>query len=575
MRQHRRLLGVVLGLLPVLGLACVAIGQVPDPGGAADAAKDKPPAAAAPADGAPAPAAAPAAVEPALVMAASVASIDRVAAFLKEAGLGEVPFVSTQFIEGQMPFIGAGGLAGDRPVGVLFYAGQGVDLEKAATFVLPVNPGKAELAGFVQNGAKPVDGRTDLVTLEGMGFRRSDDLFIFGQVPGAVAAVPTDALASAYAAPGGADGGVLARVEFDVAAVKRAMPNEYAAFFATLDAGVKADNAAEQAGAELVAGPMRALTRLTLTLGRSAATAPAAPATPAADGAAAPAGLRLGLVAEPFDLPAAAQGGKFPRPGMPPGTLFRADLAHPPAKALSRVTALFKLLEQEKVFQESSKEQQEHYRALWADLTGLLLGGDAASLGVRLVEGKPVVYWVTRHPAGAAPDPAAGMAAIVAREQALVKLAPGGGNNKPPAMLAHSQYAIAGGLTASRLTAGEGGKPELYLDAVRRPEGDVVLMTISPTDGAFLEPLAALPAEGEATDLLSGWVDLAALMATGVLPGGEDAGIGETAMRELHAAMKGQRLDWSVSPESGAVRLNVDVPAAVLRALAQAAGLTE
>src|SRR4051812_40909334 len=60
-----------------------------------------------------------AANESALVLTASVASLDKVSAWAKQLGAGDLPVLSSGFIEQQISFIGLGGLASDRPLGVL------------------------------------------------------------------------------------------------------------------------------------------------------------------------------------------------------------------------------------------------------------------------------------------------------------------------------------------------------------------------------------------------------------------------------------------------------------------------
>lgn len=539
--RSRHHLGAVLGIMLVASTIALRLATAQQP----DAAAENRPAAPAPA------------AEPALVMSASVASIDKVAAFAKEVGLGDLPFVSTKFIEDQMPFIGPGGLAGDRPVGLLLYAGPGVDLEKAATFVLPVNPGKAELKTFLDGGAKPVDGRTDLVTLEGLGFRRTADLFVFGQMPSAVAAVREDALSAAYA--GG--GETLARVDLDVAAVKRAIPERYEQFFATLNdpgRGRGENNEVEQAAAGLVVRPMRAVDRLALTLVR-------------AEGGK----LRVGLVAVPFPLPQDPPA-KFVRPHFPKATLFRADLAYPPAKAFARLTeTVGQLIDLDPAFAARPKSEQELIHALSGELMKLLFAGEAGSLGVEVVAGNPVVYWVTRHSAGAPPDLEAAAKSVAARAQAVEKISKGARHR----LVTYARYALGGEqgaaaeTMAERLVLFDDGKPVLYLDAVRR--NATLLMALAPNDGRYVERLLPLKDAGEAAALASGWLDLSAFAAANLLPDAKESGLGETAVKELKRAVQGQRLAWTISPDGGALRVDLDVPAELLKAVAQAVGLMD
>ena len=526
-------LGVVVGL--VLAGAGAVLAQQPRPG-----AKPAEPAAAAPA------------AAPTLVMSASVASLEKVAALAKDAGVGEVPYLSATFVEQQMPFIGTGGLAADRPLGILLYAGgERVDLEEAA-IVLPVNPGKADLASFVKSGAKPFEGRGDMVTLEGMGFRRGKDQFIFGQMPPAVAAVPEDALARGYVG-----NELVARVDVDVAVLKRAIPKQYEQFFAELDAGVDADDPAARAGADLVIRPMRGVTRLGLSLARAAA-----------------GGLRLGVSAEPFDLPdAPAADAAFPRPGFPEGTVFRADFVCAPARALAAVAPIARLLEREAFFADATPEQQDQFRRLAADVADLLLAGNAGSLGVELIDGKPVVYWITRHPAGGDgrfPDLGADMRAIAVRAEALSKSP--GADAKPKISL--QDYSVGEGERAHRLVLlDEAGAPELYLDTLQR-EG-LRFVAIAAEDTKPLERVLALKPEGNATALASGWIDLSMLAKADMLPDADDAGLGETAMKELKAGLAGQRLDWTLSGAKGTARIDLDFPPAVLQTLGKATGLVQ
>lgn len=487
-------------------------------------------------------AAAPAAGEPALVLSASVASLDKVAEFGKELGLGELPFLSADFIEQRMPFIGAGGLAPDRPMGVLYYLGPDIDLEQSATFVLPVNPGKAELKTFVANGAQHVEGRTDLVALEGVSFRRAADQFVFGQITDAVSAVREDALTSAYA-----NDPPLARVDFDVTALRRAVPERYDAFFAEVREGVDGTDTAEQAGADLVIDLMRSVKRLGLSLTRADAGA-----------------LRLGITLEPFNF-AGEPPVKLTRPGMPPGTMFRADLAHPPAKALARVTdAINTLLEKDGDFARLPAPRQQQVRALATRAANLLLDGEAASLGVEAVEGHAVVYWIVQRTGGAndAGRLEKQMNELVQQADETAKAA-----NQPSPLAPVATY-DAGGSKVHRLVVAENGKPGLYIDAVQR-EG-AVLMALSPADGKFVERLLTLEPEGETSARVSGWVNPSALAASGMVPGAQDAGLDAKAVDNLMAGLQNPRLAWTASFENGALRFDMDLPQPLLQNLVKA-----
>ena len=471
---------------------------------------------------------------PTLVVTASIASLDKVAAAAKDIGLGDLPMLSAGFIEQKMPFIGAGGLASDRPLGVLFYAGSTGDLEKSATFVLPVNAGKAQLKTFIDNGAQPVAGRTDLVTLEGVGFRRAKDQFIFGQIPGAVAAVREDVLTSAYEK----DRAGLARIDVDIAAFKRAVPERYEAFFAELDDELDPDDQVRLAWADLVIGVIRELTRVGVSVGRAEA-----------------GGLRLGIVAAPFEAPQEPPV-KFSRPGFPEGTLFRADLAHAPTKALARVTSTVSgLIERSEDLARLPAAQQEQVKTLAAEVARFLLGGETGSAGVEAVGQQFVVYWITRQAADAPKrNLAEEITSLVARAGEVAKVTQGG----KPLMSAESYpSASAAGTSVHRLVLLEEGKPELYVDVVQR-DGSV-LMAISPDGEKFVERLVGLKDAGEAAALVSGWMDMSALTGTVLM----------TAGGELKNAGKGERLEWTATPDpaGGALRIDVNLPKTLVQNL--------
>jgi hypothetical protein len=464
---------------------------------------------------------------PPLVLSASVASLDAVSALVRDAAAAgaDLPFLSPDFIEQRMPFIGPGGLARNRPLGVLFYVGKEFDLERSLTFVLPVNPGKAEIKTFTDKGAQAVAGRTDLVTLEGVSFRRTTDQFIFGQIPSAVAAVREDVLTCTYPGPAG----VLARVDFDVAAMKKYLPERCEAFFTDV---ANANNPPARAGADFIARLMREVTRVGLSISRIADD-----------------GVRLDVRVEPFaapkDFPATA---RLRLPGFPAGTtIARADLAYPPARALSRVTdALRALIAADDGFTKLAPSQQEQVNAAASSFAALLLAGDAGSLGVEAVNGQFVAHWIT-HRAAAAIDLERDMKALVQQAAGVAKSAKAA---KPLAM--YESYAASDGAKVHRLVLLNDGKREIYLDAIARDA--TVFMSIAQTDGKFVERLLPLPSPGTASSLLGGWIDLDALTVSGVIPA------------EIKLA-KGQRLDWSAIPDGAALRIGIDVPKPLLQSL--------
>ena len=475
------------------------------------------------------------------MVSASVASLAKVDALAKEAGLGELPFLSPAFIEQRMPFIGAGGLAADRPVGLLFFADPTADLERSLTFVLPVNPGKAELKQFVEQGATPVGGRADLVTMGMVSFRRAKDLFVFGQLPGAVAAVRDDVFTAAYAK----DPDAVARVQVDIGAFKRATPERYDAFFAEVGEIAEVKDGARQASADVVTGWMRGLTQLGLSL------------APGGEG-----GLRLSLHAEPFEA-ANFPPGKIARAGFPEGTIARVDFAVPPARALGGVTEWLRVaLARDEQIAKLAPEQQAQVRAFVSGFARFLLEGEAGSFAVGKAEGGGAVAYAVTRRSDPKPDLEAEVKQLVAQGAEAGKAL---GEAMPSAT--YESYAAAGGEKVHRLVWSEGGKPTLQVDAVRR-EG-TTFIAVSPAGGKFVERLLPLKPEGETSAPVSGWVDLSALAESGALPDPDATGMDPATVAALKEAVKGQRLDWTAAPQGGGLRVDVNVPKALLQKLPQ------
>jgi hypothetical protein len=468
----------------------------------------------------------------ALVLTASAASLDAVSSITKDMGPGaDVPLLTADFIEQRLPFIGPGGLAHDRPLGVLFYLASDLDLERALTFVLPVNPGKAELKTFTDKGGSFVAGRTDLVSLEGVGFRRTKDQFIFGQTAGAVAAVREDVLTSAYAG----SPGVLARVDFDAAALRKTIPDRYDAFLADIDSNIDTTDPAARAGVELVTRALRAVTRLGVSVARTAN-----------DG-----GVRLALRVEPFAPPKklAATPATLTRPGFPDGTtILRADLASSPAESLVNVTDAIKTtVERDAQFAKLSPQQQERARALASGFAAFLLAGESGSLAVESTNGQTVGHWVTQR-SGAPIDVERDMRALAQQAAELARST----KDVKPAMSYESYATRPSGTKVHRLVLPQDGKPSLYVDAIARDS--TVFMSVAQSPGKFVERLLSLQHAGETATLASGWLDLDAFSALGIVPAVQGA-----------VDVKGQRLAWTATAEQGTLRIDIDIPKSLLQ----------
>src|SRR4051794_34319349 len=195
----------------------------------------------------PAPAAAGGA-KPAPIGALAVKSADAVARLAAQIGMPLPPEASPQGIEQQFPFIGPGGLATDKPVGMIFFGGGRVDPQQATAILLPVKPTAATADALKAAGAQPVPGSSDMLQL-GKGFvRRTTNYVAFGVLPEVLAEAREEALADLLKGPD-----ALARVSVDLKTIRAVMPEQYKAVVDKAAAGDNppgGDKPGEQAGRE-------------------------------------------------------------------------------------------------------------------------------------------------------------------------------------------------------------------------------------------------------------------------------------------------------------------------------------
>src|SRR5688500_5878780 len=226
-------------------------------------------------------------------------SLDAVAAAAKELGLPLPPQASAQEIEKQFPFIGAGGLAGDQPAGIVFVDGDVQQPQDAMVFVLPVKPGAATLEKLQQMGGKPMPGRPDAVRMNTVGMRRTAGHLLLSQRADAVTAADVEALTAAFKRPD-----ALAVVTVDLKAIRTNAPAMYERLLqgvAQADQKLPPADAAREAGRDAgraLREELGKLERFSLGIDHGANL-----------------GLRVAATVQPLKLPAQAAA---VRPGLPP-----------------------------------------------------------------------------------------------------------------------------------------------------------------------------------------------------------------------------------------------------------------
>ena len=103
------------------------------------------------------------AVKPVQVAVVAFKSVDSAGKFLKNLGL-DVLYLTAAGLEQSWPWIGPGGVAADRPIGIVVYAAPEISAETMA-YVIPVKPAGATADILKANGAEPMPGHPDTFLL--------------------------------------------------------------------------------------------------------------------------------------------------------------------------------------------------------------------------------------------------------------------------------------------------------------------------------------------------------------------------------------------------------------------------
>lgn len=486
-----------------------------------------------------------AAAKPEKFLTASVASLDSLAKAAADIGVELPPFLTPAGIETSFAFLGAGSINPQRPIGVVYFMAPTFEVSKGngIVFVLPVKDGTAPLDPLRQGGGKPVDGRNDVVALNGAAFRRTQRTMMFATDPSTVLLSKESDLTGLYPdpeLPPPAGPQTLARVSFDLEAFLRGSGK-------SLEDIIKAnvDNAAAPAdpvgraqyemGQKLAIGWIQSVHRAGLTLSRN--------------------GPQFGLqvsVAPVTVTPAA----KFNRAGMPADVLARMDLAFCPIKSMTWLDGLVenfgKTLAQDKRLNLGPAEQRASVRFLHS-VAELLFGGDGESIGVAMANGKPVVYVVEKRtqPVDAA-----------ARLKQLAAEFAGATGPKNPSSIDVQQYTDARGNRVTRLRELESGAPSIHLDGFSK--GDTLYLTVAADAAHHMTSLLDQPAGAPVTGLGDGSINLEQVFSKAV----ESGALGQLAEQQratIFNLVKGHRLDLAATKEGDSVVIGLSLPQKFIR----------
>jgi hypothetical protein len=480
---------------------------------------------------------------------ASVASFDAITQLVTDLGLPVTNYQAT--LESQVPFLGPGSVAGDRPFGVVLLASDDTrNLQQNAVFVIPTVPGKVTAEALTQAGAKPVDGQPGSYALEVLNLRQAaNDLIVQIGATQGLALVGESAFAADYRQPGN-----VAVVAVDLAAARTAAPTAYNAIISQIEtnsasrAADPAARAGEDFGAAAVLTFIKRLEKVSVALGRDATA------------------LHLKTWLAPFTAKAVTPA---PRPNFPQGVLFQAHVVYPDADWAHWADRLIDGLPAE-ALDHTTPAQAARGKALVKRAANLFLEGDAVSCAAAVRDGKPIVYLVVQR--ADAVDAAAELRAMTAEFTGINKDL-GASGAEEAAVTSYD----AGGKSVTRLTV-KSKDAMIYADALQ--DGKTLYATFSPADGKHVAELAGLGMNGTTASLCAGALDLGAVVQAGSDGNGPFASLPPNTLRDLRAAVAGQALTWAVQAggQGNFLYADVQIPMPLAKQLArlvgQSAGLT-
>lgn len=484
-----------------------------------------------------------AATRPVNIASVSVSSLARLAHEAADLGIDLPPALTVAGIEQQFPFIGPGGLDPDRPAGVFLFTDPDAGLTSrgdGVVIVLPVKRDVATLKSFLDAGGRALGGGSGAVQLNGTCFRRTPTCLIFGRMPAAVIDVRDADLLDGYRPPSSPRAGPnepLARASIDVAAIRRIDPWRFTGLVDGIarSATAKAPNGGIVTADTLVALANR-LSRIDLALLRNGDEM----------------SVKFGFA--PIRIPA---GGTFARPGMPQEVIARLDLGAPPLQVMPWLATVFGRTGPATSLVDAARGGNDFVR----DFAGVLLAGDAVSIGLEPREKNAIFYVVQQHVPS---DPVARLRQLVEQSGLAASRS---ADASHATFLDFTGYETAAGLRVARVKVMEGKACTFCIDLVRR--ADTVYLTGSADQGQYLESLIDAKQAGQFSGMASGSVSLGAALAF-IEDAAGPAGLPPDQRDRLHRLLKGRSLTVSATGEMDEAIFGLSLPRDLLKDLVAA-----
>ncbi len=457
----------------------------------------------------------------------SVASFNELKKLIADLGI-PIPLDPRAMIEGNFPFIGPGGLQGDKPIGLVFIGGEKITTQDGAVLMFPVAEGKAGVESFAKMGGVVTDGHADMVSLGNVKFRRTANyLMMYQGATDLLAAIKDDIFAKDYTRPGR-----LALLSLDLAAARKVAPTKLKAMFEESRPKKSPTSAAEAAGEkmgiEFFESCANKFDRFSLAIGRDEKN------------------VHMELWLMPVEL---AEARRFPCPTFPADVVAQMHIAYPNAEAANWASTLMAKIPDDAVADKKpGAAANPKIRAAMTRFVQLFTGADAQSMAVQITARKPVLYLVNQY--GHDVDAAKEMQEIATELNAANKDS-GDGD-----VMAFTSYKNAAGQAISRLTQLVKGKQLTTIDVVQH--GRILTFSIADDDGQHVDAVAALPAKGEISKLCTGSIDLDACLSAAE-SSGQMPPLPPEKMKQLHTSLAGQAITWSAKANAEAKYLYVDV----------------
>jgi hypothetical protein len=444
----------------------------------------------------------------------------------------------------EAPFLGAGAIADDKPIGILGFAltlkeGENLDraIGRSIVLALPVNKGFAtvdKLFDFAKGQDPTAAVAGDTITTREVTAKRGAD-YLLGSNGDLVTQVADNPFKDDYKAAG-----TLGSATLDLAAVRKGFPKEVDEFWKEVLRGSHSgDKSADEIAASLVRFVREKVDKVD---------AVTASVTVEKEW------LKGGLVVTPVHIKMA--GPALPRPTFPAGTILQLHVAYPDAGSAGWAPLAISKLDFAKLDDKGqlTDEQREQIKGIVERTAKLVLTPDAQSVGVTVEGGVPLVMVVNQYQKAGDFDKELRSIAKEINEMTV--------KAKEASPIDISEY-DDGDQKVTRVTLLDNEKPVGYVDVAQA--GSKVAMTISPEKIKKVAGLLVLPSKGPLTDFVNVTLDLgeAFKAASATMP------IPDDIVKKLQAALTDKTATLAIRSSADGKSMVVEgaLPIAVLKEL--------